>query len=91
MRNRNLKEMVRSRLRHYVLGLIPHVECNVCNLRARELGDGIWHARTECWVCGSRVRHRLLVAAFNHIEPYSYAKLIDGKDILHFGADDLSP
>jgi SAM-dependent methyltransferase len=74
----------------YEIGAVerPHsVECNVCNLQARELGDDIWHARSKCRGCGSEVRHRLLVAALSHVEPFSYAKLIDGKEVLHFAPE----
>jgi SAM-dependent methyltransferase len=63
------------------------VECNTCGWEGKHLvGDG-WHEQAQCPKCRSGVRHRLLVAAFTHLEALSEEKLVRGKRVLHFAPE----
>lgn len=63
------------------------VECNVCGWRGAAFTDDVWHRGTICPACRSQVRHRLLVGAFTTLEAWSFTRLIEGKDVLHFAPE----
>jgi hypothetical protein len=44
------------------------VECNVCGWQGKHLVSDGWHERAQCPSCKSGVRHRLLMAAWSHLE-----------------------
>lgn len=63
------------------------VECNICHYKANKLASDSWHLYCICPNCESTVRHRLLVAALTLLDGFSYEKLIDGKNVLHFAPE----
>lgn len=63
------------------------VQCNACGWRGRILASDSWHPHTKCPRCRSRVRHRLLCAALEHLEPFQAARLVRGKRVLHFAPE----
>ncbi len=65
------------------------VECNICHYKANRLTSDSWHSYIICPNCGSAVRHRLLMATFEHSENFSFKKIIEGKSILHFAPEKL--
>ncbi len=63
------------------------VECNICHYQANRLYSNCWHLYTTCPNCGSDVRQRLLMATFEHLDDFSFEKIIEGKSILHFAPE----
>ena len=64
-----------------------NVECNMCHWRGRHfLSDG-WHKHIACPKCHASLRHRLLAAALQQAGDLSTAKLVRGRDVLHFAAE----
>lgn len=63
------------------------VECNICHYKANQLNSDVWHLYCICPNCSSTVRHRLLVAALQQLDEFSFGKLIDGKNVLHFAPE----
>lgn len=63
------------------------VECNICHYKANKLASDSWHLYCICPSCNSTVRHRLLVAALTLLDEFNFAKLIDGKRVLHFAPE----
>jgi len=63
------------------------VECNICHYKADKLASDTWHKNAHCPSCGSGVRHRLIFATFQHLNDFSFKKLIDGKKVLHFAPE----
>ena len=63
------------------------VECNICHYKANKLGSNRWHLYTVCPNCDSRVRNRLLFAAFTYCDDFSFGKLINDKSVLHFAPE----
>ena len=61
----------------------PVVSCNVCGWEGRRFVDDEWHPRSMCPACQSRVRHRLLVAAFQYSDRFSWKGLVEGRRVLH--------
>lgn len=64
------------------------VECNICHYKANEFSSDLWHKYCNCPNCGSTVRHRMLVASFSLLDQFSFDKLIDGKNVLHFAPEE---
>jgi len=65
-------------------------KCNVCGWEGRAFTDDIWHPGTICPECGSQVRHRMLVAAFDGLSTtpgLDERSLVLGKTILHFAPE----
>jgi SAM-dependent methyltransferase len=62
-------------------------ECNVCGWEGRRFDSDEWHPFTICPSCRSQVRHRLLVGALASRDDLSYARIVDGKTILHFAPE----
>ena len=66
------------------------VQCNVCRWSGRTFTGDHWHPETVCPNCGSQVRHRLLTATLDGMSDHPElleAKLLAGKDILHFAPE----
>lgn len=63
------------------------VECNVCGWTGSRFTDDPWHEGTICPFCGSQVRHRLVMCALDSIGEFSVARLIKGRDVLHFAPE----
>lgn len=63
------------------------VECNICHYKANKLASDSWHLYCICPNCRSTVRHRLLIAALTLLDEFSFEKLIDGKNVLHFAPE----
>src|SRR5688572_22614515 len=63
------------------------VECNICGWQGKHLVSDGWHDQAQCPKCRSAVRHRLLLAAFTHLESLSLERLACGKNILHFAPE----
>lgn len=63
------------------------VECNVCGWRGAAFTDDVWHRGTICPACRSQVRHRLLLGALTTLEAWSFTRLFDGKEVLHFAPE----
>ena len=63
------------------------VECNICHYKANRLDSDCWHLYTECPNCGSGVRHRLLWAILEHLEDFSFKKIIEEKNVLHLAPE----
>ncbi len=66
------------------------VQCNVCDWEGAAFTDDCWHPGTICPNCGSQVRHRLLVAAFDghsDIIGLDEQTLFHGKSLLHFAPE----
>ncbi len=65
-------------------------KCNVCGWEGRAFTDDHWHPGTICPECGSQVRHRILVAAFDGLSTVpnlDEKSLLAGKTILHFAPE----
>jgi SAM-dependent methyltransferase len=62
-------------------------ECNVCGWEGRRFDSDEWHPFTICPNCRSQVRHRLLVGALAGQDELSYARIIDGRTVLHFAPE----
>jgi hypothetical protein len=76
------------RLAHTVWTAYPKLrECNVCGWEGRRFDSDEWHPFTICPNCRSQVRHRLMVGALADRDDLSYARIIDGKTILHFAPE----
>ncbi len=65
------------------------VECNICHYKANRLTSDSWHKYIICPNCGSAVRHRLLMATFEHSKDFGFQKIIEGKSVLHFAPEKL--
>ena len=65
------------------------VECNVCGWQGKHLVSDGWHERSQCPSCKSGVRHRLLMAAWSHLEDLAFDRLVRGKRVLHFAPERL--
>lgn len=65
------------------------VQCNVCGWAGRHLSSDTWHKHICCPRCHSDVRHRLLLAALQHLDKLSFREVIDQKAVLHFAPDDI--
>ncbi|MEO6330445.1 MAG: methyltransferase domain-containing protein [Ginsengibacter sp.] len=65
------------------------VECNICHYKANRLISDSWHLYIICPNCGSAIRHRLLMATFEHSNDFSFKKIIEGKSVLHFAPERL--
>lgn len=66
------------------------VHCNVCGWQGAAFVDDCWHPGTICPNCGSQVRHRLLVAAFDGhstIPGLDEKSLFFHKAMLHFAPE----
>jgi SAM-dependent methyltransferase len=66
------------------------VQCNVCGWEGSRFTDDCWHPGTICPNCGSQVRHRLLVAAFDgqaSMAGLDEQALFHGKSMLHFAPE----
>jgi len=63
------------------------IECNICHYKANKLSSDFWHLYTKCPNCGLGIRGRLILATFEHIEDFSFKKIIEGKSILHFAPE----
>ncbi len=66
------------------------VQCNVCCWEGAAFTDDCWHPGTICPNCGSQVRHRLLVAAFDghsSLSGLDEPALFHGKSMLHFAPE----
>jgi SAM-dependent methyltransferase len=64
------------------------VACNLCGWQGRRFIDDGWHPRSMCPACQSRLRHRLLVAALDHLERFSWSRLVDGRRVLHVAPEE---
>lgn len=62
-------------------------KCNICGWRGRRFLSDQWHPFTICPRCRSGVRHRLLIAALAGMAEVSFAKIVDGKTVLHFAPE----
>ena len=65
------------------------VECNVCGFSCRRFMSTYWHKYINCPNCLSDIRHRLFIAAIDHIDEVSIKKIINYKDILHFSPEKI--
>ena len=65
------------------------VQCNLCGWAGRHFDSDSWHEQVCCPRCHSDVRHRLLLAALQHLERLSFREVIDGKAILHFAPEEV--
>jgi len=65
------------------------VECNVCGWQGKHLVSDGWHERSQCPSCRSGVRHRLLVAAWTHLEDLAFDRLVRERRVLHFAPERL--
>ncbi len=63
------------------------VKCNICHNKTLRFGSDAWHEFVICQNCGSQIRHRLLMAAFQHTDDFNYKKIIENRTILHFAPD----
>ncbi|MBN2387654.1 MAG: class I SAM-dependent methyltransferase [Anaerolineales bacterium] len=64
------------------------VECNICGQRSRFFNDDPFIKKTTCWRCGLDLRHRLFIAALEHLDELSFADMVQGRRVLHFAPED---
>lgn len=64
-------------------------QCNLCLEKYEVFADDAWHENHICWNCRSEIRHRLLVAAMDHLDEASWKKIVKGKKILHFAPEPI--
>ncbi|MCK8490964.1 MULTISPECIES: class I SAM-dependent methyltransferase [Spirosoma] len=83
----NVKEtyLMTSQVYYNIAG--SDVECNICHYKANKLTSDSWHLYCICPNCYSTVRHRLLVASLSLLNNFSFEKIIDGKNVLHFAPE----
>lgn len=63
------------------------VQCNICGWSGRRFLSDIWHKHVLCPKCRLDVRHRLLLASFQHLPGTSYTRIIDRRSMLHFAPE----
>ncbi len=65
------------------------VSCNVCGWEGRHFLSDSWHRHINCPRCHSGIRHRLFMAAIQHVEKFSFENIIQNKRILHFAPESV--
>ena len=80
---------VRARARMLFLAVPKRVECNACGWRGRRFLDDSWHRDVCCPKCGSSVRHRLLLAAHQHLPGFGFAEIYGGRNVLHVAPEPI--
>jgi SAM-dependent methyltransferase len=86
----NLLELGKWTIARYLAGSVARcggVRCNVCDWQGKHFRSDTWHKHSICPACRSSVRHRLLLAAMGHLEPFTWQRIVQGKDILHFAPE----
>ena len=63
------------------------VECNICHYKANKFFSDGWHEEVRCPNCGSGIRQRLLWATLEHTDKFSFKRVIEGRDVLHFAPE----
>lgn len=87
-----------SELKRWIRGLLrraralvqkyPYrIQCNACGWRGRVFSSDAWHPHTVCPICGSQVRHRLLLAALAGPGRFGIPAIVTGKRVLHFAPE----
>lgn len=77
-------QRITGKIRSFGRRFPRNVECNVCGWWGRRFDDDPWHPYTVCWQCHSQIRHRLFVAAWQHVPGLQYQDLVNGRRVLHF-------
>ncbi len=62
-------------------------ECNLCGHVCKTFESNEWHQYIICPNCKSQVRHRLVVAALEHLEPYRTEIVAQKWSVLHFAPE----
>jgi hypothetical protein len=65
------------------------VQCNICKWEGRHFLSDSWHDHINCPRCRSGVRQRLFIGALQSLENFSFDKLVNGKNILHFAPEEI--
>jgi SAM-dependent methyltransferase len=63
------------------------VECPLCGWTGARLADSGWYEASECPICRSDIRHRLMLAALLLLPEFSLKRLVAGRKILHFAPE----
>ena len=82
-----LFRFVHIRAHQYLLRVPPRVTCNICGWFGMIFMSNAWHRHTICPNCQLALRHRLMIAALQHLNNVSFESTIDGKVILHFAPE----
>ena len=80
---------LRAQWRVMFLAFPRRVECVACGWRGRRFLDDDWHRDICCPRCASSVRHRLLLAAHQHLEGLSAANIYGGRRVLHVAPEEI--
>lgn len=71
------------------LAVPRRVECNACGWRGRGFMDDSWHRDVCCPKCGSSVRHRLLLAAHQHLAGFGFSEIYGRRSVLHVAPEPI--
>lgn len=63
------------------------VECNICHYKTNKFRSDEWHLYCTCPKCGSGIRQRLLLATLTFLNDFSFSKIINNKNVLHFAPE----
>lgn len=69
-----------------LLSLHKKVRCNLCGWEGHRFLSDEWHKHIVCPRCNSLVRHRMIIAALEHLGP-PCATSVDGRKVLHFAPE----
>lgn len=80
-------DKIKCLLKRIILAYPKTLECNVCEWRGRRFVSDAWQPRQVCPSCNSQIRHRLMVAAMQHLEELSFQRILQSKRVLHFAPE----